>query len=71
MYSRCLQLSGGWVDGARDRVGGEDVRGIGIGVAEEVGEGYGWEGIVVGIGGFVEFHHCGRWGRFMLLCFDG
>jgi len=35
------------VDVAVDGVGGEDVGAVGIGVAEEVGEGYGWEGVVV------------------------
>lgn len=30
----------------------------GIGIAEEVGEGYGGEWIVVGVGLRVEFHHC-------------
>lgn len=30
---------------------------VGVGVAEEVGEGYGWEGVVVGVGGLVEFDH--------------
>ena len=33
-----------------------------VGVAQEVGECYGGEGVVVGVGGFVEFHHGEYWG---------
>ena len=47
----------------RDYIRGEDVCAVGIRVAQEVGEGHGWEGIVVGIGGLEEFHHCGRWNK--------
>lgn len=56
MDAECLETPGG-VDGARDHVGGEDVGAVGVGVAEEVGEGYGWEGVVVGEGRIVEFDH--------------
>lgn len=52
---------GGGVEGARDDVCGEDVGGVGVWVAEEVGEGDGGEGVVVGVGCGVEFDHCGRW----------
>jgi len=47
------------VDVSRYYVGGEDVRAVGVWVAEEVGEGYGGEGVVVCEEGFIEFHHCG------------
>ena len=35
------------VDVPVDGVGGEDVGAVWVWVAEEVGEGYGWEGVVV------------------------
>lgn len=52
-----MQLAGDRVNVPRDHVGGEDVGAEGVWVAEEVGEGYGGEGVVVGEGGFVEFDH--------------
>ncbi len=36
---------------------------VGVRVPQEVGEGHGWEGVVIGIGGLKEFHHCGRWNK--------
>lgn len=56
VQARGLQTARG-VDGARDHVGGEHMGAVGIGVAQEVRKGYGGEGVVVGIGGFVEFNH--------------
>ena len=40
-----------------DGVGGCDMARVRIGVAQEVGEGDGREGVVVGVGGAVEFDH--------------
>lgn len=40
-------------------VGGDYMGCVWVGVAEEVGEGYGREGVGVVRGGFVEFHHDG------------
>ena len=57
MYPRRVQLPRLLVDGARDRVAGEHVRAVRIRVAEEVGQCNGGEGVVVGVGGFVELHH--------------
>lgn len=54
------QSACGKVDGAIDHVGGDDVGAVRIWVAEKVGESNGWEGIVVGIIQFEEFHHCGK-----------
>lgn len=59
MNSRGGKAAGFWVDGAINYVGGENVRRVGVRVAQEVGEGDGGEGEVVGVGGFVEFDHCG------------
>lgn len=68
-----MQTDGGQALGfrvvvARDGVGGGDVAGVGVGVAEEVGEGDGGEGVVVGVVCRVEFDHVG-W--VMLFRFDG
>lgn len=38
------------VDGARDDIGGENVRAVGVRISQEVGEGYGGERVVVGEG---------------------
>lgn len=59
MNSRGGKAAGFGVDGAINYVGGENVRGVGVWVAQEVGEGDGGEGVVVGVGGFVEFDHFG------------
>ena len=45
-----MKALGGRVKVARDYVGGEDVCGVGVWVAEEVGEGDCGKGIVVGMG---------------------
>lgn len=41
-------------------ISGDDVRAIGIGVAEEIGEGDGLEGEGVSVGLFMEFDHYRR-----------
>lgn len=47
---------------SRDCVGGEDMSRVRIWVAEEVGESYGGERVVVGVGLRIEFHHLGdKW----------
>ena len=56
------------VDVARYHVCGEDVGAVGVWVAEEVGEGYGWEGVVVGVGGLEEFDHHEQWRRGICGC---
>ncbi len=40
------------------RVGGCDMSGVWIRVSEEVGERYGGEGVVIGVGRAVELDHC-------------
>lgn len=50
---------GGGVERAGDYVCGENVRGVGVWVAEEVGEGDGGEGVVIGVVCGVEFDHFG------------
>lgn len=62
MDSQSLQ-SALLIDGPRDYIGGEDVCAVRVRVPQEVGKGHGWEGVVVGIGGLEEFHHCGRWNK--------
>ena len=53
-----MQALGEGVKGAGDDVCGEDVGGVGVWVAEEVGEGDGGERVSVGLVGGVEFDHC-------------
>lgn len=60
MDSEGVQSAGGGVDGARDYVRREDMSGVGVRIAEEVGEGYGGKGVVVGEGGLKELDHRGR-----------
>ena len=36
---------------------------VGVRISQEVGEGHGWEGVVISKGGVEEFHHCGCWWR--------
>ena len=57
MQTRGVEGLGDGVVEAVDGVGGEDVGGVGVRVAEEVGEGDCGEGVVVGGGAFVEFGH--------------
>lgn len=45
------------IDRSRYDIGGEDMRRIGIRIPQEVGEGHGGEGVVIGKGGLVEFDH--------------
>jgi len=47
----------GGVEGARKDIGGQDVGRVRVWVSQEVGEGYGWERVVVGVALVVEFHH--------------
>lgn len=56
------------VEGPGDHVGGEDMSAVRVRVPQEVGEGHGWEGVVVGVGGFEEFHHYGCWWRGICGC---
>ena len=63
MQPHGVQALGRGVEVSRDDVRGEDVGGVGVRVAEEVGEGDGGEGVLVGVGGGVEFYHGGgAWG---------
>lgn len=55
-----VQALGDRVESAGDHVGGEHVGGVGVRIAEEVGEGDGGEGVVVGCVGGIKFDHC--WG---------
>lgn len=59
MDARCAQPAGLGVDMAVDHVAGEDMCAVWVWVAKEVGEGDGWEGVVVREVGVVEFYHCG------------
>jgi len=54
----CEALGRGVV-GAGDCVGGEHMGRVGVWVAEEVGEGYGGERVVVIVGLVVDFDHFG------------
>lgn len=57
------QALGFGVEVALDGVCGGDVAGVGVWVAQEVGEGDGAEAVVVGVVGGPEFDHCcGFWG---------
>lgn len=51
---------------SRHDIGAEDVRAVGVWVAEEVGESYDFEGVRVGVGLVVEFDHVGR-GRGLIM----
>ena len=48
-----------WVDMAVDDICREYMGGEGVGVADKVGQGDGWQGVVVGVGVVEEFDHCG------------
>ncbi len=52
-----VQASGRRVDGTVDYVGGEDVGAVGVWVPQKVGEGNGWEGIIIGVVDFIELYH--------------
>lgn len=68
MNTNRAQLARGRVDRSRDHVGGEDVSGMRIRIAEEICEGDSGEGVVVRECRFVEFHHCNKMGCASLLC---
>lgn len=59
MQARGGEGLGGGIVVAVDGVGGEDVGCVRIGVTQEVGETDGGEGVAVGVGAGVEFHHAG------------
>lgn len=59
MNARGAQAASLGVDMAVDHVAGEDMRAVWVWVAEEVGEGDGGEGVVVGEVGVEIFYHCG------------
>lgn len=56
------------VERARDHIRRQDVGAVRVRVPEEVGERHGREGVVVGVGGFKEFHHYGCWWRGICVC---
>jgi len=56
------------IDRAGDHVRGENMRRIWVRVAEEVGECYGWEGVVVSEGRLVELDHYGYDRRCICRC---
>lgn len=57
MQARSVEGLGCGVEMSGNDVCGGNVVGVGVWVAEEVGEGYGFEGVGVVEGGFVEFDH--------------
>jgi hypothetical protein len=55
-----MESPGRRVNGARDHVRREDMSGVRVGIAKEVGEGDGWKGVVVVKGGLKELDHYGK-----------
>ncbi len=62
-----LEVTCNGVNRSGDGVGRKNMSAVGVGVAEEVCEGDGREGVVVCEVGFVEFYHCGNGGRLYIL----
>lgn len=58
MQAGGAEALGRGVEVSVDDIGREHVLGVGVRVAEEVGERDGGEGVVVAEGTFVEFYHC-------------